>query len=317
MKNSEIYASTQLIEITPGVRFSLATLKKGLPNIETALFLAKLYKLNASEVSNLLSTVFNENRVVQALTNEGGEHSSDLQDYVLELGYEYLLESGDITFGADIPHGEVLPEVWKDLEVTIAKSIQEVAEKLKDVVGALPGKQGEMVFKSMQMVNAKRPIIGDYKARIHHAPQREALLIQDVSGSMSETTVKTIIEDVVALSYMANAHLAIVSDTSTHWGPGEYSVDAVLKVAEYSGTHYETLAGLLEQDWGVVITIADYDSSPAAKEAIAKCTGHIQQVLDISLVGRPTYLSEVVGQLADEIKPLLVAQGNLTYGNSW
>ena len=67
----------------------------------------------------------------------------------------------------------------------------------------------------------------------------------------------------------------------------------------------------------MVITIADYDSAAAAKTAIAKCTGHIQQLLDISLVGRPTYLGEVVGQLADEIKPLLVAQGNLTYGSSW
>ena len=317
MNDYEIYTSTQLVEVKPGIKFSLATLKKGLPSIETALFFAKLYKLDAVEVSHLLSALFGQHNVVRALTSEGGLHSSELQDYVLELGYEYLLESGEISFGANTAHGEVLPEVWKDLEVTIAASIQEVADKLKDVVGALPGKQGEMVFKSLQMVNAKRPIIGDYKARIHHAPQRENLVILDVSGSMSETTVQTIIEDVVALSYMANAHLAIVSDTSTHWGPGEYSVDAVLKVAEYSGTHYETLAGLLEQDWGVVVTIADYDSSYAAAEAIKECGGHVQQLLDISLVGRPTYLSEVVGQLADEIKPLLVAQGNMTYGYGW
>jgi hypothetical protein len=314
MKQAEIYTSTQLIEITPGVRFSLATLKKGLPSIETALFFAKLYKLNAAELSHLLATVFDEHGVVQALTNEGGAHSSDLQDYLLELGYEFLLESGDITFGTGPTHAEVLPEIWKDLEVTIAKSIQEVAEKLKLVIGAMPGKQGEMVFESMRLVNAKRPIIGDYKARIHHAPQRENLVILDVSGSMSESTIKTIVEDVVALSYMANAHLAIVSDTSTHWGPGEYNVDSILKVAEYSGTHYETLAGLFNQDWGVVVTIADYDSSRSAKDAIAQCRGHIQQLLDISLVGRPTFLSEVVGQLADEIRPLLVAQDNLTHG---
>jgi hypothetical protein len=315
MKDSEIYESNQLIEITPGVRFSLATLKKGLPDIETALFLAKLYKLNAAELGHLLGTVFGEHNVVHALTLEGGAHSSDLQDYILELGYEYLLESGDISTGTPISHGEVLPEMWKDLEVTIAKSIQEVADKLKGVVGALPGKQGEMVFQSLKVVNAKRPIIGDYKAKIHHAPQRENLVILDVSGSMSETTVQTIIEDVVALSYMANAHLAIVSDTATHWGPGEYSVDMVLAVAEYSGTHYETLAGLFNQDWGVVVTIADYDSAAVSKTAIAKCRGHIEQVLDISLVNRPTFLSEVVGQLADEVRPLLIAQGHLT--GSW
>jgi hypothetical protein len=312
MKDSLIHESTQLIEITPGVRFSLHTLKKGLPNIETALFLARLYKLNAAEVGHLLGTVFGEHSVVAALVNEGGSHSAELQDYVLELGYEYLLESGDITFGSAPAHAEVLPEMWKDLEVTIAKSIQEVADKLKDVVGAMPGKQGEMIFQTLQMVNAKRPIIGDYKARIHHAPQRENLVILDVSGSMSEETIKTIVEDVVALSYMANAHLAIVSDTSTHWGPGEYGVDDILRVAEYSGTHYETLSGLFNQDWGVVVTIADYDSSPASAAAIKQCRGHIQQVLDISLVSRPTFLSEVVGQLADEVKPLLIAQQDLT-----
>jgi hypothetical protein len=315
MKQAEIYESSQLIELTPGVRFSLATLKKGLPNIETALFLARLYKLNAAELGHLLGTVFGEHDVVHALTLEGGEHSSELQDYILELGYEYLLEMGDITTGTPISHGEVLPEMWKDLEVTIAKSIQEVADKLKGVIGALPGKNSEMVFQSLMTVNAKRPIIGDYKAKIHHAPQRENLVILDVSGSMSETTVKTIIEDVVALSYMANAHLAIVSDTATHWGPGEYSIDAVLNVAEYSGTHYETLAGLFNQDWGVVVTIADYDSAAVSKTAIAKCRGHIEQVLDISLVSRPTYLSEVVGQLADEVRPLLIAEHSLT--GSW
>lgn len=313
MKESQIYESTQLIEIKPGVRFSLATLKRGVPTVEVALFLAKLYKLNAGELGNLLSTLFEGSSVIQALTNGAAEHSSDLQDYIVEVGYEYLLESGQISFSADVPHGEVLPEVWKDLEVTIAKSIAEVAEKLKDVVGEMPGKQGEMVFRSLMQVNAKRPILGVHKAQIHHAPQRENLVVLDVSGSMSESTIKTIVEDVVALSYMANAHLAIVSDTSTHWGPGEYSVDAVLSVAEYSGTHYETLSGLFHQDWGVVVTIADYDSSMSAKRALSTCNGRIEQLLDISLVNRPSFLAECLGQLAENVRPLLVAQGNLAY----
>ena len=304
----------ELIEIKPGVRFSVGTLKKGLPSVETALFFAKLYELDAYQLGRLLKHVFDESSIVAALTAESGEHSMDLQDYILEIGYEYLLNEGDITFVDAVPHGEVLPEIWKDLEVTIAKSIREVADKLKDVVGAMPGKQGEMIFQSLMTVNAKRPILGDHKARIHHAPQRENLVILDVSGSMSEPTIKTIVEDVVALSYMANAHLAIVSDTSTHWGPGEYSVQSVLSTAEYSGTHYETLAGLFQgQDWGVVVTIADYDSSWSAASAIKACSGRIEQVLDISLVGRPTYLSEVVGQLAEEVRPLLIADRDLTY----
>jgi hypothetical protein len=58
----------------------------------------------------------------------------------------------------------------------------------------------------------------------------------------------------------------------------------------------------------VVVTIADYDSSWSAREEIKKeCTGKIELLLDISLVSRPTFLSEVVGQLATEVRPLLVA----------
>jgi hypothetical protein len=109
------------------------------------------------------------------------------------------------------------------------------------------------------------------------------------------------------MSYMANAHLAIVSSTTTHWEPGAYDSAAVLREAEFGGTHYETLKSLLDRDWGVVVTVADYDSSPSAKSVLSRCHGTIDQVLDISLVNRPTFLAECVGQLAAEVKPLLVA----------
>lgn len=316
MINAAVQRSLNLIEVKPGLKFSLATLKELLPDIEVTLFFARLYKLNNEELGNLLWQLHGHHEVVQALVGEGNAHSTELQDYIVELGYEYLIQSGDIVFDGAKAHGEILPELWKDLEVTIAKSIQEVADKLKDVVGAMPGKQGEMVFRSLLTVNAKRPTLGNYKAAIHHAPQRENLVVLDVSGSMTEGTIAKIIDDVVALSYMANAHLAIVSNSSTHWGPGEYSTESVLRVAEYGGTQYETLAALFDQDWGVVVTIADYDSSRGAKAAIAECRGHIEQVLDISLVNRPTYLSEVVGQLAADVRPLLVAATDLT-GSSW
>lgn len=316
MKEEALHDNLHLVEVKPGLKFSLAALKELLPDIEVTLFFAKLFKLDVHELGQLLWNVHGHHDVVRALTAEGGEHSNELQDYIVDLDYEYLINCGDIVIVDAPPKGEVLPELWKAAEVEIAASIQEVADKLKDVVGAMPGKQGEMVFRSLMTVNAKRPLLGDYKAHIHHAPQRENLVILDVSGSMSEDTIRTLVDDVVALSYMANAHLAVVSDTTTYWGPGEYDTASVLTVAEYSGTHYETLSALLDQDWGVVVTIADYDSSPAAKTAIVRCTGNIQQVLDISLVNRPTYLAEVVGQLADNVKPLLVAAHDLT-GNRW
>ena len=57
-----------------------------------------------------------------------------------------------------------------------------------------------------------------------------------------------------------------------------------------------------------MVTIADYETSRDAKRAIkAECRGHIEKVLDISLVDTPTFLAECVGQLADEVQPLLVA----------
>lgn len=307
-----------MVELKPGLKFSVDSLKMMLPDVETALFFTKLYELNVSQLARLLALVFDGMSVVQALTNEGGDHSSDLQDYIVELGYEFLIKQGDVTFSTTAPKGEVLPALWESLRVDVAKSIQEVAEKLVDVVGQLPGKQGEMVFKSLMTVNAKRPILGDHKAYVHHAPQRPNLVILDCSGSMTEKTVTTIIEDVVAMSYMANAHFAIVSDTTTDWGPGEFTIDGVLAEAEYGGTHYETLSKLLDKDWGVVVCIADYDSSLRAKEAIAsKCRGHIELVLDISLVPQPTFLAEVVGQLATEVRPLLVAQQDLTNSYRW
>jgi hypothetical protein len=302
----------ELIEIKPNVQFSKALLKRALPDVETLLFFAKLYKLSAPQLGHLMREVLGEWDVVHALTAESNEHSVDLQDYLLELGYDTMIESGNIIFGEVQPKGEILPEMWKDLEVTVAQSIADVAEKLKDVVGHLPGKQGEMVFKSLMSVNAKRPTLGDYKAHIHHAPQRENLVVLDVSGSMSEHTIRRIIEDVLALTYMANAHLAIVSNNTIHWGPGEATVDAVLAAAEYGGTHYETLAALMDQDWGVVVTIADYDSAWSVMDAIKQRAGHIQTLLDISLVHRPTFLAEVLGQLADEVRPLMVASSYLT-----
>jgi hypothetical protein len=181
------------------------------------------------------------------------------------------------------------------------------------VVGVMPGKAGEMVFESLRTMNARRPVLGDYKARVNHPRHRPNLVILDVSGSVTAETIKVLVGDVVALSWKADASLAIVSNTTTVWEPGEFSEEEVLRAAEYGGTHYETLAGLFDRDWGVVVTIADYDSSASAKTAIAQCRGNIEQVLDISLVSKPTYLAEVVGQLATDVRPLLIASKSVDF----
>lgn len=304
-----------LIEVKPGLKFSKAALQQLLPNVETALFFGKVYDLDAYQLGNLLNVVLNT-PLSRALLGEGGLHSTDLQDYVVDLlDFCPDIEEGDIAFDPDVPKGEILPELWKQLEVEVADSIKAVAEKLHSVVARMPGKQGEMVFQSMRVLNAKRPVLGDYKAKIHHAPQKQNLLILDVSGSMSQETVSTIVDDVVALAYNANAHLAIVSDSCFYWEPGTYDSTSVLAKAQFSGTHYEQLAPLFDRDWGVVVTVADYDSSMAGKQALARCSGRIDEVIDVSLVNQPTFLAECVGQLADSVRPILIAAGQGVLGS--
>lgn len=308
-RRSSLTASLDLIEVKPGLKFSRAVLKEILPDVETALFFGKVYELDYIQLSHVLSTVLHS-PLAEALFE--GDHSTELQDYIVDIT-EYIsaVDTGEINFSPDVPKGEILPAVWESLEVEVADSIKKVAEKLHSVVDALPGKQGQMLFRSLNVMNAKRPTIGDFRAKIHHAPAKENLVILDVSGSMTEATINTIVDDVVALSYMADAHLAIVSNTCTYWPPGAYGTDDVLAAAEFGGTQYEQLKPLFDRDWGVVITVADYDSSRSAKGVLSTAVGRIDTVLDISLVNRPTFLAECVGQLADEVRPLLV--GNTEY----
>lgn len=317
---SSLAAQLDVIEVKPGVKFSKAVLKDLLPDVKTALFFGKVYELDAQELGMLLHTVLGT-ELSAALFNEGEAHSSDLQDYVVEmLDFVPEYDEGDITFDPDVPKGEILPELWADLEVQVADSIKAVAEKLESVVHRMPGKQGSMMFQSMMVMNAKRPTIGDYRARIHHAPQKQNLVILDVSGSMSSNTIHTIVDDVVAMSYMANAWLAIVSNSTTVWEPGTYSSDDVLAVAEFGGTHYETLSPLFSegQDWGVVVTVADYDSSQSAMSTLSQVgTATIDEVLDISLVDQPTFLSRCVGQFAGSVRPLVIAAQGRSLCSSW
>lgn len=295
--------STELFSIDNTTSFSIANLKMLLPDTETALFFAKVYEFDYTKLSELLRLVCASD-VVEALTR--GDHSTELQSYIVDTIPEDVLEMAAPQYVDAPPTGQVLPELWASFHTDIAKSIKEVAQKLKHTIGAMPGRTGQMHFQHMAKLNKQRPTIGTYGAAIQHQHEADNLIILDDSGSMSEHTVRTIIEDVVGLAYMAKAHLVLVSNTARHWEPGSYDVKSVLAHAEYQWTMYDQLVPILNRDWGTVVTIADYDSSLSAKQAVAKATGHIDQVLDISLVNRPTFLSECVGQNADEVRPLLV-----------
>lgn len=310
MTSSELTDSLTLIDIKPGMKFPLGTLRQVLPDVETLLFFCKVFDLDYVQTSSLMARVLNQSSVVQALT--AGDHSTDLQDYILAPGYlPPSVTKGQISFDPTVPKGEVLPELWRSLEVEVAQAIKDVGSKLASTFGLMPGKQGEMVVRSMMQMNVRRPTIGTHKARIHHAPVKENLVIVDDSGSVNAQTITAIVEDCVGLAYMANAHLALVSSSCRHWEPGNYSVSAVLAQAEYGGTQYETLGELMNRDWGVVVTIADYDGSPYAAQNLAdNCTGMIDQLFDISLVNQPTFLAQCVGQFAKQVRPLLIGNSN-------
>jgi hypothetical protein len=307
LTSQELRDSLTLFEIAPGKKASIQTLAHLLPDVETTLFFAKAYKMNADRLGRLLYHLFKT--PLLAAIQEGG-HSDELQDYLVDI-FPSITELAPGAFVSAPPKTELTEALWESIDVTIAKSIQDVANNLGDVLDSLPGKTGQMVFRTLHSLNKRRPTIGDYKARIHHAPVPNQLVIFDVSGSMTEHTVRSIAPEVVALSWKANATLAVVSDSCFVWDPGTFTVDDVLRQAEYMGTHYETLTPLMQRNWGTVITIADYDSSPSAKDYLREnAFGKIGQVLDLSLVNRPTYLAECVGQFADKVTPLLVGSSD-------
>ena len=306
LTSSEVTEELTPFEFAPGRKASWATLRRMLPDVETALFFGRAFKLDYKKLSKVIYTVFDGLPIVQALA--AGDHSTDLQDYIVDVVPTDVIQKAGVQFTGPTPQGVLLPAMWDYIDLEVAKSLLEVANKLTGVLDALPSKYGDMAFKHMAKVNRQRPtIVGTYGARIHHPNVVNNLLILDVSGSMTEATVRAIAGDAVALGWKANATFAIVSNTCQVWEPGTYSVDDVLRAAEYGGTQYETLAPLFDQDWGTVITIADYDSSYSAKAPIASKPGRIASVIDISLVNRPTYLAECVGQLADKVEPLLIA----------
>ena len=305
----------EIIEVAPGRKFSVGVLQRLLPDPETMFFFAKAFDLDYLAVSKLTRELFKGSSLIDELTR--GDHSTELQDYMLDLA-SYIPthlqpEEVSVTFGgSNPPKGEILPQLWESLQLEVAQSIKDVAAKLESTLEVLArSQQGHMVFGHMAKVNARRPgRLGTYGPRIDHPKTGENLVVFDVSGSMTPHTVQMLADDVVSLSYKANAHLAIVSNNCFYWAPGTYSTRDVLEKAEYRGTHYDQLIDLFQRDWTTVTTIADYDSYHDARTAFRTLAkGRVGEVLDISLVNKPTFLAECIGQVADKVTPLLIGTG--------
>lgn len=317
LTQNELKDSLTLFEFAPGKRASIKVLADLLPDIETVLFFGQVYHLTEAKLRELVLTLF-KTPFFTALLDSAEQHSSSLQDYVLPLltateaeQYRNHLSVTPPPEGHVVPNSGLLVAAWEAQLTEVAESIETVANKVAGVLDLLPSKYGTMTMQHLRQLNTQRGSIGKYAAQITHQRNIDRLVILDVSGSMSSHTVRAIVGDVVALAYKANATLAVVSNRTYYWSPGEYSVASVLSVAEFGGTRYETLIPLLQQDWEKVITIADYDSSGSAKENILNtCSGHIGEVLDMSLVNRPTFLAECVGQLAQSVRPFLIGNSN-------
>ena len=194
-----IHSSTEVTTFTSGRAFPTKFLQQALPDVETVLFFAKVYGLAPSDVSLVLHKCV-PSETVDALTAQAGDHSMSLQDYLVEEFYDGSdWVYPDLEFLEALPgtkadvNAEVLPEVWKNLELTIAESIAKVAETIAGTIEHMPGRTGEMVFQTLAKVNARRPTLGSYEAGFHHKSIKRVLVVFDVSGSMTEPTVRTIV----------------------------------------------------------------------------------------------------------------------------
>jgi hypothetical protein len=311
-------SSLKLVEVKAGTRFPVAALRRVLKDPKAVARFVALYRLDEYQTGALLRLLFPDSPVVQALVASAHLHSGSLQGFIVELGYENKLFDGTVLTPEEEvepePDTDLLAQMFEQLQVKVADNIAEVADQLADTLVGMPGKEGRMRMKSLLKLDRRiKRKLGVHQAQIQHAHKPDNLVVFDTSGSIGEKTTLAIAAPVVAMAVKANAHLVIVSDGARWWKPGEISVEAVLGEAEYAGTHYETLSPLFDRDWGVVVSVADYDSSYSSKEAIADCTGRIQLLLDISLVERPTFLAECLEQLADETRPLMVAKASLTH----
>ena len=291
-----------------GRKYSKKNLLAMLPTIELTLFFGKLMKLKKKEVWELLHELHGYNDVIDALTN--GSHSTELQPLVGSLQDKYDLKAGDTTFTDKPLPAEVLPDLWEASNIIIAEAIQEVADATHEVLSQADGLLGEMHFQTLMKFNRKTQRIGQFAPLIRRKQQGKALVIMDVSGSVSASTVKRIANDAVALAIKANAGFAVVSDNTFYWEPGTYTVQSILAASEYSGTNYLSMQELFQQDWAFVIGIADYDSYTEAKSVIANCRGNIGKYYDISLVNMPTYLGECIATRANEVELILVGNSD-------
>ena len=170
-----IHSSTEfeLFDLGNNKKISVAALKRLLPDIETALFFGKVYKLDAYKLGQLLQLT-HESNVLTALFE--GSHSVELQSYLVDVVPDHI-DVEPYIGSPDSKDSEVLAQLFAMAEVEVAESIAKVANTLASTLDRLPSKEGQMLFKSMASLNHKRGTIGTFKASIVHQSVPDVLVI--------------------------------------------------------------------------------------------------------------------------------------------
>lgn len=314
------------VEIKPGVRFDKAWLKDtlfltddeadalGVNKYDGAILFGQIYKLDAQQMTALLSYVYDQDTMVQALTS--GAHSYSLQSYCEELS-EPLDIVETITFSREktVPeHNSLLASLFEAHQVGITALVVEIADKFSKFLGTLPGHESKLEVQRLNKVNRRTGMPVMTRPRIEHSNLLPNLLIIDVSSSQGRDLIESIVDNCIDLAVKYEMHLVLVSHIAEWFVPGTFDRDTVMESNVMSGgTVYRSMAdiGVASQNWGTVVTVADIDGQKSDMTAWQKAGGTIDKVVDISTVSGQTWLSEIVAvQSTNKVQQLVVAPGS-------
>lgn len=295
--------------VTDKYVFDLTALEDILTSLEVTLFFAKALELSVNDRSRLIRAIHKTDLIDELLN---GEHSIDLQDYGIDDPDNWVPTDewvDALPVESMVPDSEFLLSIFDDIKVVIASTFVEFTTMLAEVMDAIPSDQAQLMLEDAAKLNYKTNTFGTTQVSVAPIMSLPNALILDDSGSVTRQTFEALVSEYVAVANTHQMHVILVSNTARHFAPEEVSVANLMSVAQFGGTHYEELIRndiLGNMEWGTVITIADYDSSPAAAQVLQNARGRIGLLLDLSLVNRRTYLSEVIGHLADDFKQVLV-----------
>lgn len=318
-----ITTHSKTVELKPGVQFDKDWLRDTLHvteeqaeltsvgQFDAVILFGQLYKLDAQELTRLLTIVFPEDDMITMLTK--GDHSYSLQSYVADLA-EALEIDQQITFSPEKTHEEresLFTALFDAHQVGITDLVVKISEKFSKFLRTLPGHESKLEVQRLNRVNRRTNLPVMQRPRIQHSSLLPNLLIIDVSGSQGYDLIESVVDNCISLAVKYEMHLALVSHIAEWYVPGTYDRDTVLNSpCMDGGTRYAALAeiGVASEQWGTVVTLADVDGQRSDMQAWQLAGGSIEQVVDISTVDSQTWLSEIVAcQSSNTVRQLVVA----------